>query len=80
MDDYKDNKPHTICAIDTGKIDRSTCNDHGNPVSTYVSKFEDVRCKCDEKYTGKYCDYCKNPKLAYPDCNEGSTAEIYDPR
>jgi hypothetical protein len=80
MEDYKDTKPHTVCAIDTGRIDRNTCNNHGNPVNSYVQSFKEVQCRCDEQYTGKYCDYCKNSKLAYPDCKEGTSAAIYDPK
>lgn len=78
--DSHDGKAHTVCSLwDSRSLSRETCNNHGEPTSTSVGSYEDIECRCDQRYDGKFCDVCEDTALAYPDCSDIS-AKIYDPR
>jgi hypothetical protein len=78
--DSHDGKAHTVCSLDTrGRLTRETCNQHGEPTQSSVSRYEDIECRCDQRYAGQFCDSCEDGALAYPDCQDTSS-KIYDPR
>ena len=58
----------------------AVCNGHGRPSDTSVTSIENVKCECDKGYGGKFCDYCTDAGLAYPDCDPASnlSSSIYD--
>lgn len=81
--DNKDNKMHTECAFNAGNnLGRSTCSGHGSPKRSWVEHEKEIECQCDDGYTGRFCDYCANKVLAFPDCDptRGDSANIYDPK
>lgn len=67
---------HTRCVMDHDHLSSAVCNSHGTPKHSSFSKIEDVECACEDGYGGKYCDFCQDPTLAYPDCKEYS-AQMY---
>ena len=56
----------------------ATCNNHGKPKTRSASSIQDFSCECDAGYGGKFCDYCKDPSFAYPDCSASISSSIYD--
>jgi hypothetical protein len=72
-------KPHTRCIPDLDHLNSAvTCNGHGRPKSTRVSSAKDIDCECDKGYGGRFCDYCVDSSLAYPDCDASLSASMYD--
>ena len=67
-----------MCVIDHEHLSKAVCSSHGRPKSHSVTSIDQVECECDEGYGGRYCDYCKDAGLAYPDCDPGLSAAIYD--
>jgi hypothetical protein len=78
--EHEDTKVHhTRCVIDEGHLSEAVCNSHGKPETHRVTSIDQVRCKCEENYDGKFCDKCKDPKFAYPDCIDSDISPtIYD--
>jgi hypothetical protein len=75
-----DDKEHTVCVIDHEHVTAVVCNSHGKPKSSGGwTSIKHVTCDCHEGYGGKYCDYCKDPTHAFPDCTANISASIYDP-
>lgn len=74
----KTDKVHTVCVADLKHLSTKECNGNGRPKSSRASSAADVQCNCDSGYGGRYCDYCTNAELAYPDCSKDMGAAIYD--
>ena len=47
-----------------------------------MDSVEEINCECEENYSGRFCDYCANRALLYPDCDpaRADSANIYDPK
>lgn len=71
-------KSHTVCVPDLQHLATQACNGHGKPKSSRASNAGQVECECDSGYGGRFCDYCLDASLAYPDCSPDISAEIYD--
>ena len=61
---------HVRC-IPEGATTKNLCNGHGKPKMGRAFFGKDVECDCDSGFGGKFCDYCTDSTLAYPDCEKG---------
>lgn len=74
----KDSYKHAVCAVDLTRCSSDVCNSHGTCEESF-SDISKVKCSCKPQYSGKFCEKCADPSLAYPDCDSknGARSEIY---
>ena len=70
---------HTVCELELTRCSAAICNFHGNClVDTQRSgsqkdmgrTLSDYMCRCDSRFSGRYCERCIDDSLEYPECKE----------